>query len=167
MGSKFLEMSLEELEQHEGAAVTLPRFNSEIAWEMGTYARTLAQEYSAPLLIDITLSSGQVLFHAGSRNGLVVDNDNWINRKKRTTLRYAKSSFYMGQKVKKKALPPKQAIFADEMEYALHGGSVPIRIEGFDNVVGAFTVSGLPPYDDHDFVLRVLAHFKSKLSEKA
>lgn len=41
-------------------------------------------------------------------------------------------------------------------EYALTGGSFPIRVRGVGGVVAAATVSGLDSMDDHDLVVRGL-----------
>jgi len=57
--------SLKDLENLEGDNITLEAFNSDIAWAIGTATRKIASEKYGhlSLLIDITLSSGQVLFH--------------------------------------------------------------------------------------------------------
>ena len=46
------------------------------------------------------------------------------------------------------------------MEYASHGGSVPIKIDGFDNLIGALTVSGLPQGQDHLLATTALKKFR-------
>lgn len=163
------ELTLEELDVLEGEEITLPYFNSSVAWEIGLRARELAQDFSKPVVIDITLSNGQVLFHSASKPGSGLDNDFWINRKKKTVFRFGKSSFYMGRKL---ALKEKQAgkplslestFFIDSLEYATHGGSVPIKAGKFDGIYGAFTVSGLAQEEDHMFALAVLKEIKAKL----
>ncbi|GEQ66537.1 hypothetical protein JCM33374_g200 [Metschnikowia sp. JCM 33374] len=166
MPHALFEYSLERLDNLEGIEVALPRFDSAVAWIIGLHAYELSQTYEKPILIDITLPNGQVLFHSPSKNGAVLDNDFWINRKKKTTLRFGKSSFYMGRKVAIKKMSVEAALFVDPKEYATHGGSVPIRILGSDFVCGALTVSGLAQEDDHLFALQVLKDIKARLESK-
>ncbi|SGZ52327.1 CIC11C00000002806 [Sungouiella intermedia] len=169
MSIKPYELSLEELDELEGTEITLPYFNTSVAWEIGLLARQLAQEFNKPIVIDITLSSGQVVFHSPSKPGSGLDNDFWINRKKKTVLRFAKSSFFMGRKLafKEKSagvpLTLEATFFVDSSEYATHGGSVPIKADNFDGIYGAFTVSGLAQEEDHLFALKVLREIKAKL----
>ena len=42
-------------------------------------------------------------------------------------------------------------------DYAIHGGSFPLRLAGL-GVVGAVTVSGAPEREDHALVVEALAH---------
>lgn len=169
MSVKPYELTLEELDILEGEEITLPYFNTSVAWEIGLLARQLAQEFSKPIVIDITLSNGQVVFHSPSKPGSGLDNDFWINRKKKTVLRFAKSTFYIGRKLalKEKSagkpLTVESTLFVDSLEYATHGGSVPIKASNFDGIYGAFTVSGLAQEEDHLFALKVLKEIKAKL----
>lgn len=161
--------SLEQLDKLEGEEIKLPRFDTEVAWEIGALARELAQSLAKPVVIDVTLANGQVVFHSPSKVGTGLDNEFWINRKKKTVLRFGKLSFYMGRKLasKEKAagkeLSLESTFFVDSLEYATHGGSVPIRASNFDGVYGALTVSGLAQEEDHLFALKVLQEIKSRL----
>lgn len=163
------ELSLEELDTLEGKEITLPHFDTSIAWQIGLLARELAQSFSKPIVIDVTLTNGQVVFHSPSKPGSCLDNDRWIERKKKTVLRFAKSSFFMGRKLaaKEKAagkpLSLESTFFVDSLEYATHGGSVPIKVAKFDGILGALTVSGLAQEEDHLFALKVLKEIKAKL----
>lgn len=169
MSSNPYDLSLEELDTLEGEQITLPYFNTSVAWDIGLLARQLAKELNKPIVIDITLSNGQVVFHSPSKPGSGLDNDFWINRKKKTVLRFGKSSFFMGRKLAQKEksagkeLSVESTFFVDSLEYATHGGSVPIKASNFDGIYGAFTVSGLAQEEDHLFALRVLKEIKEKL----
>lgn len=161
MPHEIYDYSLEKLDALEGDAIVLPRFDSEIAWKIGTHARQLGQQLPKPILIDITFANGQVAFHAASRNGTILDNDHWVHRKQKTVFRFGKSSFYIGRKLAAKVKADatttlETAFFIDPLEYATHGGSVPIRMAGFDGVVAALTISGLAQEEDHLLALRVL-----------
>lgn len=164
-----LQYSLEKLDQLEGSPIVLPFFNSDIAWQIGTLARELAQDLPKPIMIDVTLANGQVLFHSPSKQGTMPDNDAWVNRKKKTVLRFGKSSFYMGRKLAKKekdagcSLGTEKAYFVSSLEYATHGGSVPIKAANFDGLYGALTISGLAQEEDHMFALKVLVETKRRL----
>lgn len=44
--------------------------------------------------------------------------------------------------------------------YAIHGGAVPVFVEGVEGVVGVVTVSGLAQEEDHGVVVEALREFK-------
>lgn len=164
-----LDFTLEQLDSLEGTDIVLPFFNSDVAWEIGTLAREKAQKLSKPIMIDITLANNQVVFHSPSKLGTIYDNDEWVIRKKKTALRFGKSSFYMGRKLaaKEKAagapLGTEKTYFINSLEYATHGGSVPIRASNYDGLYGALTISGLAQEDDHLFAIDVLKDIKKRL----
>lgn len=150
--------SLAELDKLEGDEIRLDRFDSSVCWKLGSIARDLSLERypTKPVVIDISLASGQVLFHSVTNDGTSLDNDQWISRKKRTVLRFGKSSFYIGQKLRIKGQPMEDALFVSPIDYASHGGSVPIRIKGVDGVIGTLTISGLAQEEDHLLAIEVL-----------
>lgn len=156
--AEIYKYSLEQLDKLEGEEVRLEKFNSETSWELGSIARNICLERHAnkAVVIDIALSSGQVLFHAVTNDGTALDNDQWIARKKRTVIRFGKSSFYIGQKLRIKGLPMEEALFVSPIDYASHGGSVPIRVNGVDGVIGTLTISGLAQEEDHLLAIEVL-----------
>lgn len=156
--SDIYKYSLDELDQLEGDEIRLEKFDSTVCWKLGSIARDLSLERypKKAVVIDISLSSGQVLFHSVTNDGTALDNDQWIARKKRTVLRFGKSSFYIGQKLRIKELPMEEALFVSPIDYASHGGSVPIRVKGVDGVIGTLTISGLAQEEDHLLAIEVL-----------
>lgn len=150
--------SLEELDKLEGDEIRLEKFDSTVCWKLGSIARDLSIERypKKAVVIDISLASGQVLFHSVTNDGTSLDNDQWIARKKKTVLRFGKSSFYIGQKLRIKKLPMEDALFVSPIDYASHGGSVPIRVKGVDGVIGTLTISGLAQEEDHLLAIEVL-----------
>mmetsp|Transcript_8043 Transcript_8043/g.7987 ORF Transcript_8043/g.7987 Transcript_8043/m.7987 type:complete len:163 (+) Transcript_8043:47-535(+) len=152
------EYSLEKLDKLEGDDIRLNKFDSAVCWKLGSIARDLSIERypKKAVVIDISLASGQVLFHSVTNDGTSLDNDQWIARKKRTVLRFGKSSFYIGQKLRIKKLPMEDALFVSPIDYASHGGSVPIRVKGVDGVIGTLTISGLAQEEDHLLAIEVL-----------
>lgn len=158
----YINASLPDLAATED--VRLSRFDSDVAWEIGVVAKRLAKEYgfSKAILIDVTTADGTTFFHSPSKPTTVKDNDIWVQRKQKTVFRFGFSSFYMGTKLKTKSLASQSrltvedAFFISSIEYAVHGGSIPIRLENFDGVIAALTVSGLDQVEDHAFAIEVL-----------
>lgn len=147
----------------EDESIKLPFINSTVIWEIANLAKERAQYQEKPIVIDITSSSGQVYLHLVLKDGTIPDNDCWITRKKNTTLRFGMSSYYMGCKCKSRKSSIQEVMKVDEKDYAVHGGSVPIRIANVDGLWGALTISGLAPTDDHRFALDLLIIMKKKL----
>lgn len=156
--------SLEQLDNLESSSITLKEFNADVAWELGMLARkkALTEFPKKAIVINISLISGQVLFHTVTNSGTAIDNDEWVARKKRTVFRFGKSSFYLGQKLRIKNKPLEEANFISSIDYATHGGSVPIRIDSFDGVIGALTISGLAQEEDHLLAIGILEELKSQ-----
>ncbi|MEU6144184.1 heme-degrading domain-containing protein [Streptomyces sp. NPDC047081] len=147
--------SLEELEGQERRLV-FTRFTHEDAWALGSLLVDLARERQAPVAIDIH-RAGQQLFHA-ALPGSTPDNDAWIARKRRVVERYGEASYLVGTRFRAKGTTFEDSSRLDPDEYAAHGGSFPINVEGV-GVIGAVTVSGLPQLQDHRFVVEALEEF--------
>ncbi|MFC8344444.1 heme-degrading domain-containing protein [Streptomyces sp. NPDC057280] len=149
---------IEELEAQERRLV-FRRFTHDDAWALGSLLVELARERQAPVAIDIH-RAGQQLFHA-ALPGSAPDNDAWIHRKRRVVERYNSASYLVGARFRAKGTTFEESSRLDPDEYAAHGGSFPITVEGV-GVVGAVTVSGLPQLQDHKFVVEALEEFLSK-----
>ncbi|RCK65413.1 hypothetical protein Cantr_01157 [Candida viswanathii] len=124
--------------------------------QLDNLERNLESTPGKAILINITLSSGHVLFQTAVGKGTTIDNDKWVQRKVNTVLRFGKSSFYIGQKLRIKDKPIEQANFVSEIDYATHGGSVPLKLANFDSIIGALTISGLAQEEDHLFAIEIL-----------
>ncbi|KOV94315.1 heme-degrading domain-containing protein [Streptomyces sp. NRRL B-3648] len=147
--------SLEELEDQERRLV-FPRFTHEDAWALGSLLVELARERRLPVAIDIH-RAGQQLFHA-ALPGSAPDQDAWIVRKRRVVERYRAASYLVGARFRAKGTTFEEASRLDPDEYAAHGGSFPITVEGV-GVIGAVTVSGLPQLEDHRLAVEGLEKF--------
>ncbi|MEU6590202.1 heme-degrading domain-containing protein [Streptomyces sp. NPDC046881] len=147
--------SLEELEDQERRLV-FRRFTHEDAWALGSLLVELARERRLPISIDIH-RAGQQLFHA-ALPGTAPEQDAWIGRKRRVVERYRAASYLVGARFRAKGTTFEEASRLDPDEYAAHGGSFPITVEGV-GVIGAVTVSGLPQLEDHRFVVEGLEKF--------
>lgn len=130
----------------------LSRFDAEVAWEIGTRLRTMAQERGLAIVIDVRRFN-QPLFYA-ALEGTTPDNPEWVRRKSNVVARYHRSSYGMGLnlRLKGQTLEERGHSVAD---FAAHGGSFPIHVEGA-GVIGSVTVSGLPQRDDHELVVEAL-----------
>lgn len=157
--AELLNFSLEELDKF-AEGTTLKKFDAEDAWQLGSLIRDYAKQLPIGIVIDITLASGQVVFHSTVGKDVYQDNDEWVNRKKRVVLRFGKPSFYIGQKLRQKGKPINEALLVDALQYAPHGGSIPLRIEGHDGLIGAVTISGLPQTQDHYVVTECLKRYR-------
>jgi uncharacterized protein (UPF0303 family) len=131
----------------------LPQLNADVAWEFGLRLRTLAVERSLSVVIDVR-RFGQPLFYA-ALDGTTPDNVEWVRRKSNVVARFHRSSYAVGMKLKAKneTLAEQQGL--PLMDYATHGGSFPLAVEGA-GVVGSVTVSGLPQRADHELVVEGL-----------
>jgi uncharacterized protein (UPF0303 family) len=131
-----------------------PRFTETTAWEIGTKLRTLGQARKLPIVIDVRLSNRQLFYSA--LTGSTPDNPDWVRRKSNVVFRYLKSSYRVGRELAAKNDTLDQNRGVSLMDYAPHGGSFPIHVDGA-GIIGAITVSGLPQRDDHNLVVEVLA----------
>jgi len=129
------------------------KFNSEVAWTIGTALKAAADKRKVGVAIDIQLNGHTLFFHA--MQGTTPDNLEWIRRKRNVVLRFHRSSYAIGlkQELAQNAGQEKPAL--DPNEYATHGGCFPIVVIG-TGCVGTITVSNLPQRDDHNLVVSVL-----------
>jgi uncharacterized protein (UPF0303 family) len=130
----------------------LPRFDEQVAWELGTKLRTMAIERGLGVVIDVRRFN-QPLFYTALA-GTTPDNPEWVRRKGNVVARYHRSSYGMGLSLKQRGqtLEERGHAIAD---FAAHGGSFPLHVEGA-GIVGSVTVSGLPQRDDHELVVEAL-----------
>ena len=134
----------------EAAGLILPRFTDDIALHLGQILVDFARADALPIVINIR-TSGRTLFHA-ALPGSASLNDNWARRKSNTALMFCKSSLLVGLEHKEKVISL-AAHGLSEVDFADHGGAVPICVQGV-GMVAVATVSGLPSRDDHDLVVR-------------
>src|SRR5580693_3629677 len=138
---------------HQERELQLPRLDAQIAWELGVRLRTMAEERGLAVVIDVR-RFGQPLFYA-AMDGTTPDNVEWVRRKSNVVERFHRSSYAVGLRLtaKNETLAEQQGLpLAD---YATHGGSFPLAVEGA-GVVGSVTVSGLPQRADHELVVEAL-----------
>ncbi len=74
--------------------------------------------------------------------------EEWLDRKERTVMDSKHSSMYVFEHKEQ------YLYMIDNPQYAVCGGGYPLIVN--QKVVGAFCVSGLKHYDDHNIILRVI-----------
>jgi uncharacterized protein (UPF0303 family) len=134
-----------------------PRFDANVAWELGLALQQAAERGRASVAIDISAHSHQLFAHAMA--GATPDNPEWVRRKRNVTLRFFRSSYAIGLELKRDGRTLREKYGLSDQDYMAHGGSFPIRLADGDLCIGAITVSGLPQRDDHDLLTRALAAF--------
>jgi uncharacterized protein (UPF0303 family) len=132
------------------------RFDNDDAWRLGCVLVELAREQALAVTVDVRRGAQQ-LFHA-ALPGTAPDNDSWVERKARVVERFGASSYLVG-------LSPlaEETTFAARhdlplQQYTALGGAFPVRVRDV-GIVGAVTVSGLLPADDHALVVEALRIF--------
>ncbi|WP_236720365.1 heme-degrading domain-containing protein [Rathayibacter sp. VKM Ac-2630] len=143
-----------ELEQQERDLV-LDSFDHTTAWQLGSRITELAREAGAAVAVDIR-RPGLLLFRA-ALPGSTPDQESWIARKSAVVLRLETSSALADARFTAAGTDPADRGWLGP-EYAVTGGSVPIRVRGV-GVVAAATVSGLASLDDHALVVQALREF--------
>lgn len=136
------------LEQQERELV-LPRFDQRTAWELGCLITEQASEAEHPVLIDIRRAD--LLLFRAALPGSTADQESWAGRKAATVLRMQASSALVAARMAPEDIGP-GAVGWLGPEFALTGGSFPVRVAGV-GVVAAVTASGLTSNQDHDLVV--------------
>lgn len=136
------------LEQQERELV-FASFDHADAWRLGSRITALAQEAGHAVGIDIR-RPGLILFRA-ALPGITPDQDVWIARKSAVVLRMENSSALVDARLAAEGVDPVATNWLGP-EYAVTGGSFPVRVRGV-GVVAAVTASGLASMEDHDLVV--------------
>ncbi|OHF00809.1 hypothetical protein CORC01_03883 [Colletotrichum orchidophilum] len=158
-----------EVIQQECDSFTFQSFTYEDAFELGhlLHARLLpfALVNKKPTVISIALAnSQQVLFQTAVGSGSLPDNETWVQRKRNAVLRWGCSTWLLHNK-----LGGDEQLFASKFgmsteqagKYAIHGGGVPIRVQGVEGVLAVVVVSGLKQDEDHGVIVDVIkAHYQ-------
>ena len=132
------------------------RFDSDVAWTIGTALKAAAEKRGVAVAIDIQLA-GHTLF-AYAMPGTTPDNLDWIRRKRNVVMRYHHSSYAVGLRHEKAQTTLQGRVGLELKDYAPHGGCFPILLDG-TGCVGTITVSGLPQRDDHMLVVSVIQDY--------
>ncbi|WP_298118693.1 heme-degrading domain-containing protein [uncultured Aurantimicrobium sp.] len=130
------------------------RFDSlshEDALALGMDLAARAEERNWPLAVSVFLGDQHVFRYACP--GTTAENDDWIERKRKTVYKFQESSFLVGQRL----IAQGKEFHAEtglDQSFAAHGGGFPLFIG--DVFVGAVIASGVPQQDDHAIVIEAL-----------
>ncbi|MNM55557.1 hypothetical protein D3C81_666970 [compost metagenome] len=136
-----------------------PRFDEEVAWQLGALLYDRAAANSWPLVIDVRRFDRPLFFAA--RPGITSDNHDWVRRKTNTVQRFLRSSYRIKHQLALENLDITQRHYLSPADYASVGGGFPIIVQGA-GVIGAITVSGLPDRQDHQLIVDALCEILGK-----
>ena len=143
------------------ALLELPRFGLAEAVALGLLATDRAIAGDLAVVIEV-VHVGRVAYRA-ALPGSLPDSDDWIARKRRTVERFGRSTLATRVRYEERGTTFNESSGLSELEFAAHGGGVPIEVAGV-GIVGGCYVSGLPQVDDHEFVVACLRDLKSSMA---
>lgn len=139
-----------ELEaQH--ADLRFDSFSHEDALTLGMDLVARAEERHWPLAVSVFIGDQHVFRYACP--GTSAENDDWIERKRKTVYQFHESSFLVGQKLISQGKDFHTETGLDS-SFAAHGGGFPLFVG--NKFVGAVIASGVPQQDDHAIVVEAL-----------
>lgn len=138
----------------ETEALCLDRFDYEIAWELGTRIRRLAQDRAAPVAIEIR--HGADVVFSTLLPGATIDNFDWTRRKCAVAHRFHRSSLAIRLEAEAKGYDLNTVFRLPPADYAASGGGVPLLLRS-GTLIGSVGVSGLPDIEDHRLITTALA----------
>lgn len=148
-----IEQDIERMAEQE-RRLHFARFDNATAWELGNGLKTLCEARGVALTIEVRLVRETVFYYA--MPGTTPDNADWVRRKRNTVELLQRSSYAVGRSLEIEGISLEQKMGAPVRDFATHGGSFPILVDGV-GCVGAVTVSGAPQREDHAMVVTVLA----------
>lgn len=140
--------ALEALKRQEEELI-FTSFDHGDAWRLGSLLTNMAQEAGHAIGIDIR-RPGLILFRA-ALPGITPDQESWIARKSALVLRMETSSALVEARLSSAGIDPVASGWLGA-DYAVTGGSFPVRVRGV-GVVAAVTASGLSSQEDHDLIV--------------
>ena len=135
------------------------RFDTATAWRLGVALKEAAEAQGAAVAIDIS-AQGRPMFHV-ALPGTSADNLEWIRRKRNVALRFLRSSGAVGLQFALEGADPAPKYGLSTQDHMPAAGSFPITVLGA-GVIGAITLSGLLPWDDHALIVQTLARFLNR-----
>jgi len=150
---KKRDMDIERIATQE-ARLCFKTFSEDTAWALGSLLKTQAEARGVAVTIEIRLARETVFFYA--MPGTAPINADWARRKRNVVELLHRSSYVTGLMFQRENDSLANKLGVSPRDYASHGGSFPITVDGV-GCVGVVTVSGLPQRDDHVMVVNALA----------
>ncbi len=132
------------------------QFTNEDAFDLGNLIVKHGKEQNLPIAVSIRLSDGFVVYQHGLA-GSHLGNQNWARRKQNTVSMFATSSLLAYLTLAKSGESLEDCGLSKE-NYVLCGGGFPIRVKNC-GIVACATVSGLPHYQDHSFLVECISEY--------
>ena len=129
-------------------------FDEDTAWALGSRLRANIKARGDAVVIEIRLARETVFFYA--MPGTASANADWARRKRNTVELLNRSSYATGLALQRDQSSLEAKMGLPMRDYAVHGGSFPIAVEGV-GCIGTVTVSGLSQREDHAMVVQALA----------
>jgi uncharacterized protein (UPF0303 family) len=148
----------------ELAELELSSFSAAEAVALGLLATDRAINRQLAIILEV-YHLGRLSYRA-ALPGSIPDSDDWLARKRRTVERYHCSTLATKVKYEERGTTFNEATGLSELEYAAHGGGMPVLASGV-GVVGGFYASGLPEVEDHQFLVACLRDLKSSTARPA
>jgi len=135
--------------ERDEAELIFDEFTHTTAWELGSLITGVA--HSAGLAVGIDIRRPGLILFRSALPGITADQDDWIARKAAVVLRMEASSALVEARFTAYGIDPSTGGWLGP-EYAVTGGSFPIRVRGA-GIVAAATASGLSSREDHDLIV--------------
>jgi uncharacterized protein (UPF0303 family) len=138
------------------AELHLSRFDNDTAWRLGLSLRELAIARNQSIVVDIRRfgQPHQPLFYTALA-GTTPDSPRWVQRKSNVVARFHRSSYAIGLTLEQNNRTFAERYSLPDADYAAHGGSFPLHVEG-TGIVGSLTISGLTQREDHNLAVEAL-----------
>ncbi len=149
-GFSSSELALEESD------LVIPSIDVEAALRIGEIALQIGRERSLTIAIEVRIGDW-VCFHA-ALPGTDSSNDSWIARKARVVALTGHSTMYERVKAEESAIDWYQANSAPEESHAIHGGGLPLIVDGLGHR-GTLLISGLPQVEDHLLGVEIIRRY--------
>jgi len=146
----------------EAQTLVLPSLSHEEAIEIGQIATALATDRNLAITIEVRMKEW-IVFHV-SMSGTTPENDWWISRKARVTMATGNSTMYERVLAEEQGIDWYSARGMAEETHAIHGGSLPLNVNGV-GLVGMLLISGLPQVQDHLLGVEVIAEYLARKGE--
>jgi uncharacterized protein (UPF0303 family) len=138
----------------EQGALHLPRFDYDIAWQLGC----LMQQAAEGLPAAITVAHGTDVIFALLMPGATLDNTAWAARKRAVAHRFHRSSLAMRLEAEAGEYDFNARFLLPPADYIASGGGVPLILKG-GTLIGTIGVSGLPDVEDHRLATNAIRQF--------
>lgn len=135
-------------------------FNHQVALNLAKILMERIEKEKLVVAFDISKINQQIFYYASE--GIVPDKDRWIKRKRNIVLNFGNSSYFMAEKMQNDQSLIASKYGLDLSEYAAVAGSFPIVVKGV-GMVGAFTLTGLKPEEDHQLVIDTITTYLASI----